>query len=115
MSRHLDRARRVVLDWIRSPDREPAFLSAAADSELHERHEEIAQRFLKWASDAGFGFEVVKVERDGRTTYEVHWTHRGASFVGFKQPGPESTAEDALLVGCAALLENDWCRERLPK
>ena len=115
MSRHLDRARSVVLEWLRSPQLDPAFLSTATDADLHHRHEEIVRGFLKSASEAGFGFEVVKVERDGHTAHEVHWTHRGASFVGFKQPGPESRAEDALLVGCAALLENDWCRERLLK
>jgi hypothetical protein len=58
---------------------------------------------------------LVTAEKQGQTTYEVFWTHRGASFVGFKQPAAEPKAEDALLAGCAALLENQWCRERLPK
>ena len=113
MSLHLDRARNVILEWVRAAHRDPAFLAGQADLEQH--HEEIARRFLTWAKEAGFEYRIVKVGSDGAAVYEVHWTHRGSSFVGFKQPPSESNAEDALLAGCAALLENDWCRERLPK
>lgn len=94
-------------------DRDPAYL--AGETDLEQRHGEIAQRFLTLAKEAGFEYQIVKLGTDGTAGYEVQWTHRGASFVGFKQPPPERTAEDALLAGCAALLENDWCRERLPK
>ena len=111
MPRSLDRARTLVLDWLRLEHRDPGFLVSAPD--LQNRHGEIAREFLKWAADSGFAYEIVKVDGDG-AAYEIHWTHRGSSFVGFKQPPPEQTAEDALLAGCAALLENDWCRERLP-
>jgi hypothetical protein len=112
MPRPLDRVRILVLDWLRLAHRDPVFLASAPD--LEHRHEEIAQEFLKWAADSGFAYEVVKVDGGDGAAYEVHWTHRGSSFVGFKQPPPERTPEDALLAGCAALLENDWCRERLP-
>ena len=112
MPRHLDRARNLLLEWVRAGHRDPAFLSGQPD--LEHRHGEIAHRFLTWAKEAGFEFEIIKTGSDGTGGYEVHWTHRGASFVGFKQPPAESTAEDALLSGCAALLENDWCRKWLP-
>jgi len=113
MPRRLDRARNVVLQWLRAQPRDPAFLTGQTD--LEHRHEEIVQRFLAQARESGFEFEIIKAGSDGATAYEVQWTHRGSSFIGFKQPPPEPLAEDALLAGCAALLENDWCRERLPK
>lgn len=113
MSRHLDRARNLVLAWVRASHRDPSFLAGKTDLERH--HEEIARRFLDWAKEGEFEYRVVKIGVDSTAVYEVQWTHRGSSFVGFKQPAPESLAEDALLAGCAALLENNWCRERLPK
>ncbi|HEY3901565.1 MAG TPA: hypothetical protein VGM54_23340 [Chthoniobacter sp.] len=112
MPRSLDRSRTLVLDWLRLEHRDPSFLASAVN--LENRHGEIAQEFLKWADDSGFAYEIVKVDGIDGPAYEIHWTHRGASFVGFKQPPPERTPDDALLAGCAALLENDWCRERLP-
>ena len=115
MSRHLDRARSLVLEWVRAGHRDPTFLAGEAEGDLEKKHEEIAQRFLTWARQGGFGYEIVKADSDSGPGYEVHWTHRGASFVGFKQPSPEPTAEDALLSGCAALLENHWCQKQLPK
>ena len=102
----------MILEWLHVEYRDPKFLTTASD--LENRHEEIAQGFLKWAGDSGFAYKIVKVDGAGEPAYEVHWTHRGSSFVGFKQPPPERTPHDALLAGCAALLENDWCRERLP-
>lgn len=105
----------MVLEWVRARHRDPQYLSGALPADLERKHEEIAQCFLTWAKSAGFAYETVKVAPEIGTGYEVHWTHRGASFVGFKQPPPESTAEDALLAGCAALIENDWCRKQLPK
>ncbi|TCO95665.1 hypothetical protein EV701_101354 [Chthoniobacter flavus] len=113
MPRRLDRARNLILEWLRAPPRDPAFLAGQTD--LEHRHEEIAQRFLTQARESGFESEIVKAGSGGATAYEVHWTHHGSSFVGFRQPPPEPSAEDALLAGCAALLENDWCRQRLPK
>jgi hypothetical protein len=113
MPRQLDATRTKVLEWLRAPKRDPNFLGGVADLENH--HGEIAQRFMKWAAEAGFGYQIVRADGAGAPGYEVHWTHRGSSFVGFKQPQPEATPEDALLAGCAALLTNDWCRERLPR
>jgi len=104
----------MVLEWVRAGHRDPLFLSGDQPADLARKHAEIAQGFLTWAKSAGFAYETVKAEGGG-AGYEVHWTHRGASFVGFKQPPPESTAEDALLAGCAALIQNDWCRKQLPK
>lgn len=113
MPSHLDTARKIMLAWLRAGHREPTFLEGETDGGLDQRHAEITQHFLKWAKIAGFDYEVIEARVDGRTAYAVHWTHRGASFVGFKQPPSEATAEDALLAGCAALLENQWCRKWL--
>jgi hypothetical protein len=113
MAGHLNRARTLVLDWLRADQREPAFLQGETDRALERRHEEITQRFLEEARQAGFDCEVVPMKVDGRNAFEVFWTHRGSSFVGFKQPPPEANVEDAVLVGCAALLENQWCLQKL--
>lgn len=115
MPSHLHQARKRVLEGLRADHREPTFLAGESDTSLELHHAEIAQRFLEWAKTAGFAYEIIEVRVDGRIGYEVHWTHRGSSFVGFKQPPPEAKAEDALLVGCAALLENQWCHEWLHK
>lgn len=113
MPNHLDRERRLLLDWLRARLRDPALLPGTTDPLGQTR--EITERFLAIAREGEFAWEVVWTSADGHPGYAVHWTHRGASFVGFKQPPPEPTPEEALLAGCAALLENDWCRERLPK
>ena len=113
MPSHLHPARKIVLAWLRADHRDPTYLAGEADAVLDQRHAEITQRFLKWAKIAGFDYEVIEVRADGRIAYEVHWTHRGASFVGFKQPPSETSVEDALLAGCAALLDNQWCRKWL--
>ncbi|HSI11345.1 MAG TPA: hypothetical protein VK961_04845 [Chthoniobacter sp.] len=113
MPSDLQPARKIVLAWLRADHREPTCLAGEADAVLDQRHAEITQRFLKWAKIAGFDYEVIEGRADGRTAYAVHWTHRGASFVGFKQPPSEATVEDALLAGSAALLENQWCRKWL--
>jgi hypothetical protein len=115
MPSHLHQERELVLAWLRAAHREPAFLAGETDAVLERRHAEITQRFLEWAKPAAFAYEVIDVRAGGRAAYEVHWTHRGSSFVGFKQPPPEAKLEDALLAGCAALLENQWCREWLHK
>lgn len=113
MPSHLPQARKLVLDWLRADRRDPTFLAGESDAALERRHKEITQQFLKWAEPLGFGYSVIETHPDGKRAFEVHWTHRGATFVGFKQPPPEWTVEDALLSGCAALLENQWCRKWL--
>jgi hypothetical protein len=115
MPSHLHQERERVLEWLRAAHREPTFLAGESDATLELRHAEITQRFLEWAKPADFAYEVVEARVNGRATYAVHWTHRGASFVGFKQPQDEAKLEDALLAGCAALLENQWCRQWLHK
>jgi len=110
MPSHLPQARKLLLEWLRAEHRDPTFLAGESDAGLELRHAEIAQRFLEWGKAASFDYEIIEVPVDGRTVFVVHWTHRGSSFVGFKQPPAEGKAEDALLVGCAALLENQWCR-----
>jgi hypothetical protein len=104
----LEQMQNDVLEWLRGKN---GNLDLLAD--LEQQAGAIAQRFLQRVSVAGFGCNAVEVLHDGVMRYEVHWTHNGASFVGFKQPAPQETPENALLAGCAALLENDWCRGRL--
>jgi hypothetical protein len=110
----LNKARKLVLDWIRVPHRDPLFLEGEMPAEARKLNEAIARRFLRWVADAGFACEVADLSSERKPGYEARWTLHGSSFVGFKQPPPEDTPDDALLAGCAALLENQWCRSRLP-
>ena len=112
---HLDRTRDLLLEWLRAPHREPEFLAGVSPAELAGQHAAIVRRFLHWTGDSGFHFVIVKTGSDENPAHEVQWTHRGSSFVGFRQPPPQHIPEDALLLACGALLENDWCRERLPR
>ena len=105
MPNDVDRARTLLLNWLRNAHRDPSF---------DEHCGTLTESFIELAAKAQFNLEVVPVDADP-TSFVIHWTHRGASFVGFKQPAPEAKMEDALLVGCAALLENDWCRKQLPQ
>ena len=110
MPSQLDLARKRVLEWLREEHREPAYLNGAMDAVREFCDAEVAQQFLERARSAGFAYDVIPVQKeDGHVLYVLHWTHHGANFVGFKQPLPEATVADALLAGCAALLENQWC------
>ena len=111
----LEAARTEVLTHLRAPSRFPAFLIEVPESDLGDRHADIATKFLTWLNPSGFTLEVVNVGTSRRPMYEGRWTHNGADFVGFKQPPAAATREDAVILACAALLKNDWCRARLPK
>lgn len=105
----LDRMHNLVADWLQNDS-----LASGADAESGPDDTAIARRFLKRVRAAGFACEIVEVRRARAVEYEARWTHNGASFVGFKQPPPQDAPDKALLAGCAALLANDWCRQRLP-
>jgi hypothetical protein len=83
--------------------------------ELAGSHRQIADRFVQWITRSGFDAHLVEVSRDGVAAFEVNWTHHGATFVGFKQAPPAGKPVDALLLACAALLQNDWCRKQLER
>ena len=76
-------------------------------------HPQIADKFLHWIARSGFEAQLVGIQKEGVNAFEVNWTHHGATFVGFKQAPPAAQPEDALVLGCAALLQNDWCRRQL--
>jgi hypothetical protein len=109
----IDGARSLLVEWLRDGQREPRFLIDEPPSKLIDCHRQIADLFLQWIQRAGFEAQLVEIQQDGRVAFEVHWTHRGATFVGFKQAPPAAKPEDALLLGCAAFLKNDWCRRQL--
>lgn len=89
------------------------FMLGHPEKSLDGRSGEIAERFLARAGASGFILEMVEKTTPEGTAYEPRWTHRGASFVGFKQPDAVDNLDDAKVLACAALLRNDWCRERL--
>jgi hypothetical protein len=109
----LDTARSIVLEWLQVEDRDPRFLIEEPKSQLPGCHSQIADRFLNWINRAGFEAQLVEAPTDGAAAFEVHWTHHGATFVGFKQAPSAAKPSDALLLACAALLQNDWCRKQL--
>jgi hypothetical protein len=109
----IDGARSLVLEWLRDPQRDPQFLNDRSQTAPADSHRQIADRFLHWMTRSGFDAQLVEIQREGRAAFEVNWTHHGATFVGFKQAPPAGNSTDALLLGCAALLKNDWCRRQL--
>src|ERR1700677_2907079 len=103
----IDDARSLVLEWLRENQREPRFLADQSPAEIADSHRQIADRFLQWISRSGFEAQLVEISNDGSAAFEVNWTHHGATFVGFKQAPPARKPVDALLLACAALLQND--------
>jgi hypothetical protein len=93
----------MIAQWLRDKGEHPDPADEAA----------LIHLFLQRARSSGFSYELVEVDIDGKHGFEARWTHGGATFVGFKQPPPQATPGQALLAGCAALLENEWCRTRL--
>lgn len=110
-----ERACGTILEWLRAPNREPDFLAKVPAREVaSSRYREVADRFLHWSRRSGFECQIVTIANASAVAaFETIWTHRGSSFVGFKQPPAQASADDALLLGCAALLENEWCRGKL--
>jgi len=100
-------ARVLVVDWLRAAN------TVAAELDLTD--ETLVDTFLRRAGQSGFTCELVPVDVAGSIRYDSHWTHLGSSFVGFKQPATEDTPLTALLAGCSALLQNQWCRDRLAR
>jgi len=90
------------------------FLTAPREEDATELDAQIVDRFLSWVNPLGFDFTIYQYADQGNACFVVHWTHHGSEFVGFSQPPPGATPEAAKLLGCAALLQNDWCRKRLP-
>lgn len=108
-------ARAEVIAWLRDGaiNNDPMFMLGHPEEVLRQEHGEIADRFLKVVAPAGFDLEVFPVEHDGLAAFDSRWTHRAADFVGFKNPRPAALLDDARLLACAALLRNEWCRQRL--
>jgi hypothetical protein len=102
-------AREEVNAWLRDGGGE----LTPQDGELSK--EEIAALFLERVSRAGFRLEVFPVSDGSRPDFDSHWTFADCALVGFKQPPKAHTEEDARLLACAALLRNEWCRQRLTK
>jgi hypothetical protein len=100
----LDEMRKAVAEWLIAQNAETPELTT---------EDVIVSHFLRRAGVAGFTCHIEEIVDEGSRAYEVRWTHHRSSFVGFKQPPLQKTPEDALVAGCAALLENDWCRGRL--
>lgn len=105
--------RSLVLEWLRNGQREPHFLEGRTEAELALDHAVIAERFVWWIRKSGFEAKLVEALPNAVRAWDVHWTHQGATFVGFKQAPPAADPADALLLGCAALLRNDWCRRHI--
>jgi hypothetical protein len=105
-------ARTEVVAWLRDGaiTNSPMFTLGHPDESLQARHAAIADRFREVVMRAGFRLEVVEVNP---SAFDPRWTLDGAEFVGFKQPNSATSPDDAALLACAALLRNDWCRERL--
>lgn len=110
------------------PDANPADLAAARDevaawlavepdapTTAEATDERLIEAFLNRSEAAGFSFSVGMIGENGSPRFELLWQHRGAEFVGFRQPPAAATPGEARLLGCAALLRNEWCRGQLDR
>lgn len=115
LTHQLERARGEIIAWLRdgAMNGEPLFMLGHPDKSLDGRSGEIAECFLARVGASGFALEMIEDSTVEGVAYAPRWTHRGASFVGFKQPASASNLDDAKVLACAALLGNEWCRERL--
>ena len=100
-------AREEVLAWLAVEPPISAIGKASDDQLLGE--------FLRRSEGAGFSFSVGMTGAEGSPRFELLWQHRGAEFVGFRQPPAAATPGEARLLGCAALLRNEWCRSQLER
>jgi hypothetical protein len=111
-SQLLEQARASVLDWLREAHRNPLFLeSEDSPQPLKPADSRIIDRFMSWVAPAGFELTTQETA-DG--LFEIHWKHHGYDFVGFRQPPAGKTLDEAKILACSALLQNEWCRSRLP-
>jgi len=110
----LREARDEVLKRLRASSHFLTLLAGLSDDQLAYKHPEIAEQLRAWLATTDFQLEIVSLGDSGIKRYEGRWTHKGADFVGFKQPDPAANVDDAVILACAALLRNDWCRARLP-
>lgn len=115
LNAELELARAEVLIWLNGCDQGAVFAREITAETALAENEKIADHFLSRIRDTGFELEVVDVGEDGSPAFDPRWTHCDNQFVGFKQPPPAPSREEAKLLACAALLRNDWCRARLPK
>jgi len=101
-------ARAAVLVWL-SLERETQVPSETTA-------EDLITEFLRRIEGSGFTFTLGEAGPPEETPrFELLWQHRGAEFVGFHQPPAAATPEEARLLGCAALLRNEWCRSQLDR
>lgn len=109
----IDSARTLVLGWLREAHRNPKFLDGNDEQMLKRADERIVERFMSWVTPAGFAYGLHEIGTKRKRGYEVRWTFHGSELIGFKQPPPANTPENAKLLGAAALLQNEWCCSRL--
>jgi hypothetical protein len=112
-TRRLSTARGEVLAWLRQSPRNLS-VGAAEGSGAGVDDGRIVDCFVGAIVGSGFDFSMVNLGSEEAPAYEVRWLHQGFSFIGFKQAPTAPTVEAAKLLACAALLQNDWCRGRLP-
>lgn len=109
----VDTARREILVWLRAGHRNPFFFKDRTDAES-KAHAEIVARFLSWVQPVGFTLQIVNEGTESEPKWSGHWRFQENDLQGFKQPPLSGSRDDARLLACAALLQNEWSRSRLP-
>jgi len=88
-------------------------LSSTGSAETSD-DEQILSQFLTAVKESGFVLDLVNNGSGESPAWVGYWTFRGSSFEGFRQPPDQPDLPPAVLLACAALLQNEWCRARLP-
>jgi hypothetical protein len=109
----VESAGKAIVSWLRAEHRHPKFLQDVSEDAWLDSAEEIVETFLRFATASGFGLTLVNNGSPEHPEWAGHWTHRGYSFEGFRQPAGQPEPMAARLLACAALLRNEWCCARL--
>lgn len=109
----VESAGKAILSWLRAEHRQPTFLRDVPEEAWPGCAEEIVGAFLRFATASDFDLTLVNNGSAEHPEWAGHWTHRGSSFEGFRQPPGHPEPMGARLLACAALLRNEWCCARL--
>jgi hypothetical protein len=109
----VESAGEAVVSWLRAEHRQPQFFKDVPEDAFGESIEKIVEAFLRFATACGFSLTLVNNGSAQHPEWAGHWTHRGYSFEGFRQPPGHHDPMSARLLACAALLRNEWCCARL--
>lgn len=106
-------AREEILAWLQAGQRNPFFLRSHAGPAASADNEIVA-RFLSWVRPVGFTLEVANDGTNTEPNWTAIWRSYGDRVEDVSHTTNARSRDDAGLLACTALLQNETCRSRLP-